>query len=387
MANSTPNMFLDPPIENVSADDIQLLIRHPEKDVRAGAVQRICRTFRHKDLSDTQRQFALKILNFMANDVAVIVRRALSVTLKNSPNLPRGIALRLAQDIDTIAVPLLENSPVFNDDDLIEVLKSKAAAKVMAVAKRPTVSDHIARAIVRFGDNFAVAEMAANDGAMISEDTASAILSLYADDDLIKQCFISRQDLPVAITEKLITLLSADAVIQLQQRHALSPELVMELAKRTQERTTVDFIDQSWLSRDIQDFVKHLQTERRLDMSLIVRAACCGQMRFVEHALGRIAGIAHTKAALMLHDGGPFGLKSLCARIGVPDSVFYTLRAACAIFRDLENGGLKYDRSHFQSLMLERVLTLPLELSDADQVYFVEKLDRLHILSESDSIG
>jgi len=154
MANSTPNMFLDPPIESVSADDIQLLIRHPEKDVRAGAVQRICRTFRHKDLSDTQRQFALKILNFMANDVAVIVRRALSVTLKNSPNLPRGIALRLAQDIDTIAVPLLENSPVFNDDDLIEVLKSKAAAKVMAVAKRPTVSDHIARAIVRFGDNF-----------------------------------------------------------------------------------------------------------------------------------------------------------------------------------------------------------------------------------------
>ncbi len=375
-ANAT-NIFSNPPIKTVNADDVRLLIRHPKKDIRAGAAQRICRTFRDGKLNDEEREFAYKILNYMVHDVADIVRRALSVTLKNSPNLPRNIALKLAADIDNIAIPILENSPVFNDSDLIEVIKSKAAAKIVAVAKRKTLSDHITRAIVRFGDHHAVAEMAANDGAVISEDTAAAILSIYHDDDLIKESFIDRRDLPTSIAEKLITLVTEEAAIQLQQRHALSPDVAIDLATRTRQRATVDVIDQSWLSRDVQNFVERLDLQGRLDTGLIIRAACCGQMRFVEYALARLAKLNHAKAAIMIHDSGPFGLQALCARIGLSARHIHILRAACAIFRDLENSGMTYDRGDFQEVMLQRVMTLPVEFSVDDQNYFLEKLDSL----------
>ncbi len=377
MQANAKNIFSNPPIKAVKAEDVRLLIRHPKKDIRAVAAQRICRTFRDSKLNDDEREFAYKILNYMVHDVADIVRRALSVTLKNSPNLPRNIALKLAADIDSVAVPLIENSPVFNDSDLIAVLKSKAAAKIMAVAKRKTLSDPITRAIVRFGDHHAVAEMAANDGAVISEDTAAAILTLYKDDDLIKESFIDRRDLPVSIAEKLITLVTEDVAIQLQQRHALSPQVAIDLATRTRQRATVDIIDQSWLSRDIERFVRSIKGQGRLDIGLIIRAACCGQMRFVEHALANLAGLNHAKAAIMIHDSGPFGLQALCTRIGLEARNIHILRAACAIFRDLENGGLSYDRGDFQAIMLQRVLTLPVELSDRDQTYFLEKLDGL----------
>ena len=362
------------------AEDIRLAVRHPDETIRALATQRICREMRDNALSENERKFSRSLLKFIAKDSAALVRRALAITLKNSPKLPREIAVKLANDIDTIAVPVLTHSPVFSDYDLIEILKSKAAAKVLAVAKRVSVSDHVARAIVRFGDSRAVAEVAANDGALISEDTASEMLEIYNNDDLIGQNIvtkgmIARRDLPPKIVEKMITLVSEDVAVQLVKQHAVPANLAIDLASRTRERAVLDFVDQSWVSKDLKALVQAINTQGRLNASLVIRAAGCGQMRFVEQALAELSGVSLRKTILMIHDGGPFSLKALCKRARLKESATQVISAACVIFRDLENSGLIYDRRHFQELMVERVLTLPIAIPEADQLWFLELLN------------
>jgi len=362
-------------LKSLKAEDVKNVVRHPDEAVRAIAAQRVCRDIRSKTLSDEERKFARKLLKHIAEDSAEMVRRALAVTLKNSPKLPRDVAVKLSGDIETIAVPVLTHSPVFTDDDLVEILKSKAAAKIIAVAKRVSVSDHVARAIIRFGDSRAVAEVAANDGALISEETASAMLDIYKNDDLIAQSMISRRDLPPKIVEKMITLVSEDVAVQLTKRHSIPVDLAIDLATRSRERATLDFIDQSWVSKDLKGLVVRIHGEGRLTTSLLIRAICSGQMRFAEQALAILSGVSVQKAVLMIHDGGPFGLKALCLRAGLNENMAQIIRAAVTIYRDLEQSGLDYDRIYFQELMIERVLTLPFELPEIDQLWFLEKLD------------
>jgi len=362
-------------LKSLKAEDVKNVVRHPDEAVRAIAAQRVCRDIRSKTLSDEERKFARKLLKHIAEDSAEMVRRALAVTLKNSPKLPRDVAVKLSGDIETIAVPVLTHSPVFTDDDLVEILKSKAAAKIIAVAKRVSVSDHVARAIIRFGDSRAVAEVAANDGALISEETASAMLDIYKNDDLIAQSMISRRDLPSKIVEKMITLVSEDVAVQLTKRHSIPVDLAIDLATRSRERATLDFIDQSWVSKDLKGLVVRIHGEGRLTTSLLIRAICSGQMRFAEQALAILSGVSVQKAVLMIHDGGPFGLKALCLRAGLNENMAQIIRAAVTIYRDLEQSGLDYDRIYFQELMIERVLTLPFELPEIDQLWFLEKLD------------
>jgi len=362
-------------LKSLKAEDVKNVVRHPDEAVRAIAAQRVCRDIRSKTLSDDERKFARKLLKHIAEDSAEMVRRALAITLKNSPKLPRDVAVKLSGDIETIAVPVLTHSPVFTDDDLVEILKSKAAAKIIAVAKRVSVSDHVARAIIRFGDSRAVAEVAANDGALISEETASAMLDIYKNDDLIAQSMISRRDLPPKIVEKMITLVSEDVAVQLTKRHSIPVDLAIDLATRSRERATLDFIDQSWVSKDLKGLVVRIHGEGRLTTSLLIRAICSGQMRFAEQALAILSGVSVQKAVLMIHDGGPFGLKALCLRAGLNENMAQIIRAAVTIYRDLEQSGLDYDRIYFQELMIERVLTLPFELPEIDQLWFLEKLD------------
>jgi len=349
-------------LENLDKEDVRNVVRHPDETVRAVAAQRICRDVRSKALSEEERGFARKLLKYISQDSAEMVRRALAITLKNSPKLPREVALKLADDIENIAVPVLTHSPVFTDEDLLEILKSKAAAKIVAVAKRVSVSDHVARAIIRFGDSHAVA-------------TASEMLDIYKNDDLIAQSMVERRDLPPKIVEKMITLVSEDVAVELTKRHSVPVNMAIDLATRTRERAIVDLIDQSWVAKDLKSLVSQIHEKGRLTHSLLLRAICSGQMRFAEQGLAILSGVGLQKAVLMIHDGGPFGLKALCVRAGLNENTTQIIRAACIIYRDIEQSGLDYDRQHFQEVMIERVLTLPFDLPETEQLWFLEKLD------------
>ncbi len=361
-------------IKNIDENDIRLAIRHPEVEQRAASAQKICRQIR-KGLQPEEREFALKILHHIMLDTASMVRRALAVTLRNSPELPRPIARKLIADIDNIAVPVLKESPVLTDEDLRDVLASRAAAKVRAIALRPKVSGSIVNDVIRLGDNIAIANLAANDGAELSETTAQNILSLYHSDDLIKQAFIDRHDLPPSIIEKLITLVSEETAWQINKRHSLPVDLAIDLASRARERASMELFDQVWVSRDLMGLVKRIHENKRLTPSLIIRAAGCGLMAFTEHALSVRAAIPFGKARLMLHDKGPFGVKALGVRAGLNAAQIRVLRAACVIYHDLEMVGYNQTREQFQARMIERLMTLSLPWNEGESAWFMERLD------------
>lgn len=365
----------EPALEKLSEDDIRILVRHPDPEKRAYAAQRICHTVRKSVLSESEMRLASDLLKFMAKDAVDMVRRTLAITLKNSSDLPRSVALKLIADVDNIAIPIIENSPVLTDEDLIEVLKSSAAAKITAVARRPKVSGNIVRAIVRYGDSRAVATVAANDGALIDAETAEDILDFYYDDDLIKDAMISREDLPNSIMEKLITMVSEEAAVILKQKHNIDDRKAVDIASRARERASLELVHENQPEKELREFSLHMSQMGRLTPSFLIRAIGLGRMSVVKHSLAVLAGITSNKAGLMMYDTGPFGLASLCKQSGLDDLSIRIIRAGCAIYRDLEISGIEYDANYFQTLMLERTLTLPFEIPELDKEWLMERLD------------
>src|SRR5690606_41667787 len=59
---------------------------------------------------------------------------------RRSSDLPREIANKLAADIDTIALPVIMNSPVLTDADLVEIIRACPPSKQVAVASRESLS-------------------------------------------------------------------------------------------------------------------------------------------------------------------------------------------------------------------------------------------------------
>ena len=99
---------------NLTDSDIRTLIKGPTEDERAHAAHKICRCIEEGELSPEERAHAEGIIAIMAQDAAVLVRRALAMALKNSPKLPREIANKLARDVE---IDRAAGDPEFADPD------------------------------------------------------------------------------------------------------------------------------------------------------------------------------------------------------------------------------------------------------------------------------
>ncbi|GAD57956.1 DUF2336 domain-containing protein [Brevundimonas sp. BAL450] len=356
--------------------DLHRLIKSGDDDERATAAHKLCRTIDRADLSSADREAAEKILRVLAGDVAEMVRRALAVTLKSSDLLPRDVARRLARDVDTVAMPIIGFSPAFTDEDLIEIVRSGSSARQVAVASRPKVSRDVADVIASDAGELAVRALAANDNADLSERSMGRALERFSQSPELVAAMAYRPVLPMAITEKLIGLASEAVREHLVTRHALAPETAIQLAQYTRERATVDLIDQAGASTDLPTFVATLNARKALNASLLLRGLARGQMAFFEQGLSELAGVAHDRAWLMIHDAGPLGLKAIYDRAGLPPRLFQAFRAGVDTWRGMQAEGVALSGDRFQQRMLERFLTQRPNTPREDLTYLLERLDR-----------
>jgi len=342
---------------------------------RANAVQKIGRTIRAVEMSASERDFATKLMDRICADVSELVRRALSVTLQNSHNLPRQIALTLIEDIDSIAVPLLSSSPVLTDHDLVTVLQSKAADKIRAIAQRKTISLHVSRAIVSFGDSAATARLAANDGALISPETAKMIADLHADDDLIRDAALSRHDMPPEVVSKLIEHSVEKVEANLKTFPGVSDMRASELTRDTRERAQSYVIGDSWPDDRLRDYLRALDKSGKLTPRLILRAAGRGDIRFTIMGLSLLAAQTLAKTKLMVFASSGLGIKALALRARFTGPQIHLLSTCIQTYLSVERENRALNAKKFQLLVAERLVSLELELPKDIESDLIDILD------------
>ncbi len=359
----------------LSQDDIQRLITGETSEERAGIAHRLCRRIATDALTQDERTHAEEIIKILAADAADLVRRTLAVALRNSPRLPRDVALKLAQDIEAVALPVLEHSPSFTDEDLIELVLAVTSAKQSAIAAREHVNAELCEIISQHSSAEAVETLARNRGASWTHKAFESSIERFPKDEAVTSAIVQREHIPVHIAEKLVSLVSGQVFDLLVNRHELPAQLAIDLAAGARERATIDLVEQADRSNDMQRFVHQLDLNGRLSHSLIMRALCVGHMKFVEYALAELAGVPHNRVWLMIHDAGPRGLAAIFDRSGLPRKLLPAFKAAVNVFHETELDGGPHDKARFRSRMIERVLTQFQAIPKDDLDYLLEKLD------------
>ena len=359
----------------LTEQDIHRLVKGESAEERASIAHKLCRRIAREALSDEERRFARDIMTILANDMAELVRRTLAITLRNSPRLPRTVALKLAQDAEAISIPVLEGSPSFTEEDLIELALSVSSSKQRAIAARAIVSEALTEVLSEHGEAATVSTLAANNGAEWTDHAFDHAIIRFGNDEDVQNAIVNREEIPIHIAEKLVSLASGQVFDVLVNKHALPAQVAIDLAAGARERAIIDLVEQVGRATDLQGFASQLNLNGRLTHSLITRALCMGHMAFVEHALAELSGVSHARVWLMIHDAGPLGLQAVFDRAGLPRKMLPAYRAAISTFHQTKLDGQQGDRSRFRTQMIERVLTQFQAIARDDLDYLLEKLD------------
>jgi uncharacterized protein (DUF2336 family) len=362
----------------LTAADVQRLIANPSGDLRAETAAKVAVAFEQGALSDSERELAEQIFRVMVQDAEIKVRQSLASHLKSSAHLPHDIALKMAKDVEQVSLPVLEFSKVLSDSDLIEIVRSSSAEKQTAVAKRAEVSGAVANALIDHGKSSrVVAALAANKGARLGDSEVSKILDKHGSDVLVTNSLVSRPNLPLALSERIVTIVSASMRDYLVARHDLSDEMAADLVLSARERATIMLLPAGAKSTDVIEFAQQLHSAGRLSPTLILRALCSGDMAFFEAAMSVLSGVPIINARLLIHDQGALGMQSIYQYAHLPLDLFPAFRAAFDVAREMDYDGGDRDRQRFATRVIERVLTRLEQLDGPNLDYLLSRLQQL----------
>lgn len=362
--------------QGLSKTDVVRLLSEPSAENRAEAARKVGDYFVQNTPTGAERALAEDIFRALVKDAEVRVRKALSDTLKESPDLPRDLARALAADVNDVSLPMIASSTVLDDDDLLDIIASQDSERQLAIAKRSVISAGIADALVDQGDEAVVSTLVGNEGAKISDSTFSRVLDKFADNDKIKEPLVKREKLPLVIAERLVSMVTETLRDHLVTHHELSPGVAADLLLESRERATVTLLVPGAKSPDLLELVSQLHENDRLTPTLIIRALCMGDMAFFEAALARRAAIPVSNAWQLIHDKGSLGLQRLFDRAGLPKALLDVARIGVDTAEEtrLTCGD---DRNAFRTIMIERVLTQIDERLDSENLdYLIAKLGR-----------
>jgi uncharacterized protein (DUF2336 family) len=323
---------------------------------RAEATRSLARAWLVSDLTEDDRAAAEGALLMLLDDASPLVRQAMAEVFARSNDAPAAIVQALSVDQPSVALPVLEHSPLLIDADLVDIIATGNCDMQCAVARRVNLPASVCAAIAEVGSAAAALELIENAYAELAPFSWDRIVERHGHLAAIRESMLVLEDLPAATRAALVAKLSDTLTQFVVARNWLSADRAVRVVGDARDRSTVNIAARS-RGDDMRGLVRHLRATGQLTAGLILRALLSGNLELFDHALAELSGLPQSRVSALLHDRGGASLHALLRRAGLPESTFAAFQVALEVnhetgFVDSVDGAARLRRR-----MVERVLT------------------------------
>ena len=269
-----------------------LLTIDEDGEVRSELARKIARLVPGLTVEEqaTLHERAVEVLERLARDQLPKVRAIVAEEIKQSENVPRHIVRQLAEDVeDIVATPILEYSPLLGDDDLREIIAAGASeAALVAIARRPTVSEPVSEAVAGTLEIPAVAALLVNPSAQIREDTLDQIIDQAKEVQDLHEPLATRPDLSIRAMKRIAGFVASALVHTMIESSALAEDVAEDILERVRERIAAERVGEDDEKRFAEEALK-LHKEAQLNDDFVVEAIATNQRELLIQCLALMA--------------------------------------------------------------------------------------------------
>lgn len=331
-------------------------IRTAPASERAEATRALARAWLISDLSDDDRAAAEGALLMLLDDPSPLVRQTMAQVFARSAEAPAAIVQALAIDQPSIALPVLEHSPLLIDADLVDIVATGNDEMQCAIARRINLPASVCAAIAEVGSAAAALELIENAQAELPPFSWDRIVERHGHLAAIREAMLVLEDLPAATRLALVAKLSDTLAQFVVARNWLSADRAGRIADEARERSTVNIAARSY-GEDMRGLVAHLRATGQLTAGLILRALLSGNVELLDTSLAELTGLPQARVSALMHDRGGAGLRALLIRAGLPESTFAAFRVALEASHETGYVDTLGGVARLRRRMVERVLT------------------------------
>ena len=204
----------------------------------AASVAKMCLESR-SDLTERELTLTFEILRMLIDKVEVEVRRNISDYLSERIDVPKDLIAFLANDTVHVAYPILRNSKLLTDADLIRLISDHGHGHAMAIATRSDLAEPVSAILVAMNDDLIDTTLAKNLTAQIGHSDLSHLVDRSVENVGLRAPLAHRGDLGNDLARNLYTVVG-----EALRRHIVENYDVDEaLAYEAMDMAVLDSLD------------------------------------------------------------------------------------------------------------------------------------------------
>src|SRR4030088_1167764 len=193
----------------------------------------LARSWLISDVTEDDRAAAEGALLMLLDDGSPLVRQAMGEVFARSADAPAAIVQALSLDQPSVALPVLEHSPLLIDADLVDIVATGNCEMKCAIAHRIHLPASVCAAIAEVGTPAAALELIENAYADPAPFSGDRIVRPHGHLSGIRESMLVLEDLPAATRVALVAKLSETLAQFVVAKNWLSADRARRAASQT----------------------------------------------------------------------------------------------------------------------------------------------------------
>ncbi len=199
------------------------------------------------ELSGREQELVADVLITLVRHAEQDLRQALAERLAKMEQVPLRLILHLVNDEIQVARPILRDSPVLSDLDLVYIIKLRGPEYWQAIAARHNLSEHIIDTLAGTKEIGTALVLTRNDRVQLTPYALETLTGMASEAGELARPLLMREDMPPSMARRLYTHVGHELKNYIRAFYGVVPQDVEQAV----EEVVVDFVDSAYESAPI----------------------------------------------------------------------------------------------------------------------------------------
>jgi uncharacterized protein (DUF2336 family) len=277
-------------------------------------------------LNSRERELMREILKRLTRDVEMAIRIALAERLAEDTTAPHDLILLLVDDSIEVARPLIINSPLLTESDVLKMIAESGIGHQVAVAGRANIGIPVTDALAKSDAESVLVALVRNATAKISSTSYETLVQKSRAMSGLQEPLIRRPDLPPQLANNMCEWVSDALKTYIKTNYNIdSKNVEAALTKANVVLKSEPPGPKDPPADSAQKLIEKMAASGQLKAGFLMRVLSQGQLDLFDLAFSRLLNVDLNRFRAAFYEGGTRQIALSCRAAGIDRSVFPTV--------------------------------------------------------------
>jgi uncharacterized protein (DUF2336 family) len=282
----------------------------------------------------------------LTQDESLEVRQLLALILAPHENAPLALILALSEDVPEVACPIIAQSPLLEDAELLELLAHPCSEIHYALSQRASFSEKLLTRLLEVADENLCTLMVLDETLPL---TPLMMIQLAKRFETVHEALLQHTHLPAEARY----FIAVKRVENLQ--HLWPQERAKRLSAQEKERVALLLCESAEYK---EAFMAMIYAQNNLTPAVLLRALYSGQFLFLEAALAFLSGVNLVKVSGILREKRLQGVPALFERAQLPATMLQSFCVGLTLWNEGAGGERPFACTNLNASLIHAAMPL-----------------------------